>query len=254
VARRRPADTGAVFTDADSAALYDVLNPWDPGRFPGDRFYADLIMAAGSVLDVGCGTGTTLHRARADGHRGRLTGLDPDRAALDRARRRTDIEWIEGTAAQAPRAAFDLVIMTGHAFQFLVTDQDLRASVRAIRAALGPGGRFAFETRHPQARAWAEWNPAHAADVVDPAGRRLRVWHEVESVTGDVVTFTGTTAQPDGTVLRVGRTSLRFLDVPALGAVLAEAGLRVEARFGDWERGPVTAASQEIVTIASAAS
>jgi SAM-dependent methyltransferase len=152
-ANRRPAATGAVFSDADAAALYDLLNPWDPGRFPGDRFYHELVMAADSVLDVGCGTGAMLACARDHGHCGRLTGLDPDRAALDRARRRAGIEWAEGAAAEVRwQADFDLATMTGHAFQCLLTDHDLHASLTAIRAALRPGGRFVFETRHPQAR------------------------------------------------------------------------------------------------------
>ncbi|MGW5937901.1 class I SAM-dependent methyltransferase [Streptomyces celluloflavus] len=240
-----------MFSAADAAALYDVLNPWIPGARPGDRFYDELVMAAGSVLDVGCGTGAMLHHARAHGHPGRLVGLDPDRAALARARRRADIEWVEGTAADARwQAEFGLATMTGHAFQCLVTDDDLSASLAAIHAALCDGGRFAFETRHPQARAWTEWNPSHAVDIRDAAGRPLRVWHEVESVTADVVTFTGTTAEPDGTVLHVDRTSLRFLDVATLDAFLADAGFETEARYGDWHRGPVTGTSREIVTIA----
>ena len=41
-------------------------------------------MAAPSVLDVGCGTGRLLHRAREAGHAGRLCGVDPDVAALER--------------------------------------------------------------------------------------------------------------------------------------------------------------------------
>ncbi|MEU9123110.1 class I SAM-dependent methyltransferase [Streptomyces sp. NPDC048506] len=240
-----------MFSDADSAALYDVLNPWDPAVWPGDAFYEELVMAADAVADVGCGTGGMLHRAREQGHRGRLVGLDPDRAALHRARRRSDIEWVEGSAVSAPwHAAFDLVTMTGHAFQCLVDDAEVRGSLRAIRAALRDGGRFVFETRHPQARAWEEWNPSNASDVTDARGRSLRVWHEVESVVGDVVTFSGTTAEPAGAVLRVERTRLRFLDVTTLDAFLAEADLVVEARYGDWDRGPVTGTSREIITIA----
>lgn len=74
----------------------------------------------------------------------------------------------------------------------------------------------------------------NASDVVDAAGRALRVWHEIESVTGDVVTVLGTTARQDGTVLRVDRASLRFLDPATLDAFLADAGFEVEARYGDW--------------------
>ena len=76
------------------------------------------------------------------------------------------------------------------------------------------------------------------------------MWHEVESVVGDVVTFTETTAERDGTVLRVDRASLRFLDVPALAGFLTEAGFTIEDQYGDWHRGPITETSREIITIA----
>ncbi|WP_329460628.1 hypothetical protein [Streptomyces sp. NBC_01497] len=140
--------------------------------------------------------------------------------------------------------------MASHAFQCLLTDRDLRASLVAIHAALRPGAHFAFETRHPQARAWENWTPSNATDITDTYGRALRVWHEIDSVTDDVVTFTETTAAPDGAVLRVDRTSLRFYDVTTLVALLVETGFEVETRFGDWNRGPVTGTSQEIITIA----
>lgn len=244
-------DDAVVFSDADAAALYDLVNPWDPEQWPGDGFYDELVRAAGSVLDVGCGTGAMLRLAREHGHRGRLVGLDPDPAALARARRRADVEWVEGTAASARwDAAFDLATMTGHAFQCLVTDAELGASLTAVHRALRSGGRFVFETRHPQARAWEGWTPSEASDVVDAAGRALRLWHETESVIGEVVTFTGTTAAADGTVLRVDRTRLRFLGEAVLDAFLADAGFIIEARYGDWGGGPVTGTSREIITIA----
>jgi len=240
-----------VLSDDAAAALYDLLYPWDTTRRPDDAFYLDLVMAAEAVLDVGCGTGSMLHRARETGHRGRLVGLDPDRAMLDRARRRTDIEWVAGTAADACWAQeFDLVTMTGHAFQCLVDDDELHRSLVAIRAVLRHGGRFAFETRHPQARAWQDWNPANATDVTDPTGRSLRVAHRVESVTGDLVTFTETTSHPDGTILRTDRATLRFLDPPTLNAFLTGTGFIVDAQYGDWHHQLITDTSREIITIA----
>ncbi|WP_371606832.1 class I SAM-dependent methyltransferase [[Kitasatospora] papulosa] len=243
-----------MFSDADVAALYDLLNPWNPDRRSDDRFYFPLVMDAESVLDVGCGTGSMLKLARERGHRGRLVGLDPDCAALDRARLRADVEWIEGTAADARSGAgFELATMTGHAFQNLLTEVDLRTSLSAIHGALRRGGRFAFETRHPQARAWEGWTPSNPDDVVgvvDDAGRPLRYWHDVDSVVGDIVTIRGTVAKPDGTVLRVLSESLRFLDVAALNTLLVETGFEIEAQHGDWDRGPITDDSREIITIA----
>jgi hypothetical protein len=78
----------------------------------------------------------------------------------------------------------------------------------------------------------------------------VRVWHEVESVAGDVVTLTETTARPDGTVLRVDRASLRFPGIQTLSTFLADADFQIEDQYGDWHRGPITAASREIITIA----
>lgn len=237
------------YSDEEAAALYNVLNPWGTS----EDFYLDLVMAAQAVLDVGCGTGTLLHRARQAGHAGRLCGVDPDRAMLAIAQRRTDIEWQAVTAASMTWSrAFDLAIMTGHAFQFLVDDDEVRDSLAAIHRALTPGGHFAFETRNPLVRAWETWNPQNPIDVVDPAGRPIRVTYEVEAVVGDVVTVTETLSDRDGTRLRMDRANLRFLDVDTLAAFLTGAGFRIEAQYGDWSRGPLTRTSPEIITIARA--
>jgi ubiquinone/menaquinone biosynthesis C-methylase UbiE len=99
------------YADEDAAALYDLLNPWARATTS-----TSLVMEAGSVLDVGCGTGTLLRRARDAGHAGRLCGVDPDRAMLAVAQRRGDIEWLAATAASMTfESEFDLAVMTGHA-------------------------------------------------------------------------------------------------------------------------------------------
>ena len=143
--------------------------------------------------------------------------------------------------------------MAGHAFQFLVTDDDVHDSLAAIRHALLDGGRFVFDSRNPTARSWEQWNPEHAIDVVHPSGRGLRVWYEVEDVSADVVTITETTADLDGTALRVDRAKLRFLAVDELEALLTEAGFKIEAQYGGWLHQPLELLSSEIVTVAATA-
>ena len=230
---------------ADPAAWYDVLNPWGPS----DEFYLDLIMSAGRVLDVGCGTGRLLHRAREAGHTGRLCGLDPDPAMLEQARARGDVEWVLAKAASAAwEREFDLAVMTSHAFQVFIDDGELRRSLRAICAALVDGGRFAFETRHPQARAWEGWNTSF--ETRNPDGDVVEVTYEVEDVTGDVVRLTETLSGRWWEQPHIEHGALRFLDLETLAAFLHEAGFVVGEQFGDWHGGPLRDTSEEVITIA----
>lgn len=76
------------------------------------------------------------------------------------------------------------------------------------------------------------------------------VSHQVLSVDGDVVTFTETTSDPDGTPLRVDRTTLRFLGLPALAGLLTDAGFAVDRQYGGWSGEPFGPGSREIVTVA----
>jgi SAM-dependent methyltransferase len=149
------------FSDPGLARLYDSLNASE--RRPDFPFYLPLVMSADAVLDVGCGTGQLLRLARQAGHCGRLCGLDPAAAMLDQARARSDVEWIIGDLTSVDRlGAFDLVVMTGHAFQVFVEEAERRAALCAIRSVLNEDGRFAFETRNPPARAWEDWTPDRA--------------------------------------------------------------------------------------------
>ncbi|MCX4764752.1 methyltransferase domain-containing protein [Streptomyces sp. NBC_01275] len=240
------------FADLALAALYDSINPWGPD----DDFYLDLVRSAGTVLDVGCGTGRLLARAGSDGHPGRLVGLDPAAAMLVQARRRAPgVEWVLGDLrSRLWDREFDLVVMKGHAFQVLLGDEEVRTALRSVRSALGDGGRFVFETRHPGARAWETWTPDRVREATGPDGTVVRVWHEVEGVhAGDRVTFTETFESPGWPRRRVSRATLRFLGPEPLAGLLAEAGLRVVEQYGDWGRGPLTPASPEIITVAEAA-
>ncbi|MEV5477188.1 class I SAM-dependent methyltransferase [Streptomyces sp. NPDC003631] len=237
------------FSDAALAGLYDALNPWGPSH----DFYLGFVMSARRVLDVGCGTGVLLARAREDGHDGRLCGLDPAAAMLVQARRRVPgVEWVLGDfRSHRWHNAFDLVVMTGHAFQELVPDGELESCLDGVREALAPDGRFVFETRNPGARAWESWTSDHVHEAEFGDRGVVSVRHDVETpVRGDRVTYTSTF---DGTAWerpRISRGTLRFLEQGTLSRFLSGAGLTVLEQYGDWERSPLTPTSPEIITVA----
>ncbi len=250
-----------LFSDSKLAAIYDSFAP--PDRRDDFRFYLPMVMAANSVLDVGCGTGSLLHMAREAGHSGRLCGLDPAPGMLEQARARTDIEWILGDVASATwEDEFDLVVMTGHAFQVLVDDDEIRAALVAIRSALAVagagagadasgGGKFVFETRNPPVREWERWTPDNVVEVTGPTGAVVRMEREVElPVEGDVVRFSHTFTRTGWQRPEESRSVLRFLDADSLSSFLSDAGLAIEDQFGDWDRSPVTAENPEIITVA----
>lgn len=238
------------FIESRLAALYDL---WDPWHQRGDfSFYLPLIMDAESVLDVGCGTGELLRLARERGHGGRLCGLDPAEAMLQLARVRSDVEWMLGDLTDTSwDEEFDLVVMTGHAFQALVTDEELRSALAAIASALRPGGQFVFETRNPLARAWDRWTPQHAIEVERPDGTRARMAHEVvEDFDGRTVTFVSTFTSPSWVGAEISNSTLRFLDRCELTVFLSEGGIEVVEQFGDWDRSPFSDGSPELITVA----
>jgi SAM-dependent methyltransferase len=235
------------YTDPRLALFYDQLNPWGPDN----DFYLDLLMSAESVLDVGCGTGSILRRARTAGHTGRLVGLDPAAAMLSQAKARADVEWILGDLGTVSfEHKFDLVIMTGHVFQVFLTDDDIAAALTAIRAALADGGRYAFETRNPRLRPWERWTNSTevvAADgaVVNAANTNPRL------VGGGIVEVVGRFSSPGWERDVLCPSSLRFIEVEALDLFLSRAGLAVAERYGLWDRRPFNEQRPEIITIAT---
>ncbi|WP_419993625.1 class I SAM-dependent methyltransferase [Streptomyces boninensis] len=236
-----------LFSEPRLAELYDELCA---GR-PDFAFYLPLVRNAGSVLDVGCGTGELLRLAREGGHDGRLTGLDPAAGMLAVARRhRTDVEWVSGDLSTVSYdAEFDLIVMTGHAFQVLLTDDEVRGTLAAMRAALAPGGRVVFETRNPAAEAWREWTRDRAEETATGSDGVVRTWGGVDEVDGEYVTFSSTFVSEAWDTPDNSRSTIRFLGADALDAFLDEAGFELLDRYGDWDGSAYGPGSPEIISI-----
>ncbi|MCA9674302.1 MAG: class I SAM-dependent methyltransferase [Myxococcales bacterium] len=220
---------------------YDVENTLDE---EGDYFLARAAHYGGPVLDVACGTGRlTIPLARLGL---RCVGVDVVEAMLAEARRKSEGLPITYLRADARTLALDeqfgFALMTGHAFQAFLSDDDQRAVLAAIHRHLRPGGGLVFENRNPAARVlspdghvdWERsyqtadgaWVDAHAITRFDPTTSILHVdQHRVVRATGEV---------------HRSRIALRYCDDAHTRRLLADVGLRVVAVHGDWFGGPVT--------------
>nr|MBC8453310.1 class I SAM-dependent methyltransferase [Chloroflexota bacterium] len=181
-----------LFENDRLAGLYDLFSPSEQrGDF---AFYLPSIMCASSVLDIGCGTGVLLGEARARGHEGRLVGIDPATGMINQARSLSDIEWIQGDLSTKQFAQeFDLIVMTGHAFQVLIEDSEIASTLELVATALSEKGRFAFETRNPLVRGWEKWDDEYSGQVIDDTGSVITAACEVEMpVEGELIRFTHT--------------------------------------------------------------
>lgn len=238
------------YADLALARLYDAECPWHPQ----DDFYLALDLQAASVLDVGCGTGSRLVRAREVGHRGDLVGVDPAEGMLSVARGKTEqVRWVRGDAQTVDLGRrFALITMTGHAFQVLLDDAAVRAALSTFHRHLEPGARLAFETRNPAAKGWESWVAEQSRRVIQgPDGAEYEVWVDDPSTHGfDLISFTSVVRPRRAGPVRCGRSTLRFIDAEHLRALLTEAGFTVEGWYGDWDRREVDATSPEIVVVA----
>ena len=247
--------TSPALPDDDRTALYDAQNAWAAD----DDFFLALVggRADSRVLDLGCGTGRLTLALAAAGHR--VTGIDPDAAAVAAARRKPGADgvvWVVGTSEQIPPGAgFDAALMTAHVAQAITDDDMWRGTLDDLHAALVPGGLLAFDSRDPDGRAWERWNPEDSRGTAAlPDGTVVEGWHEVASVDDDapdrwVVHLAEHTLLPDGTHV-VDDGELVFRSEARLRADLTAAGFVVEQVYGGWERQPVGEGAGELVVLA----
>lgn len=237
-----------LYQDADLAQFYDLDNGWGADLDYCVRRAAD----ARSVLDLGCGTGQLAARL-AQGRE--VFGVDPAGAMLDIARARPGggaVTWVQSDA-QTLRLGrqFDLVLLTGHAFQVFLSDEDQRAALTTIAAHLAPGGRFILDSRNPAVEEWREWGPAESERLfAHPRLGTIKAWNDVsQDETTGVVTYETHYVVLDGGQHYSATSKIRFSPRDHLEAMLGSAGLVADEWLGDWTGGACTATSPDFIPI-----
>lgn len=228
--------TDRLYDDADLAQFYDLDNDW--GSDLG--FCFDLAKDAQSVLDLGCGTGR-LAAAIAAEYGVPVTGVDPAAAMLAIARQRPGGDGVDWIAADArhlrlPRR-FDLVLLTGHAFQVFLTRDDRSAVLATIARHLDPTGRFIFDSRNPAAEEWHEWRPATSErHLLHPTLGSVKAWNDmVQNAATGIVTYETHYLIRDSGRTFSASSQIAFPGKAEIEMLMGDAGLVVDRWLGDWQ-------------------
>jgi SAM-dependent methyltransferase len=246
---------GGLYEDAE---LYDLVAPPDAAM---ERFYIEAAGGQGRrVLDLACGSGRFTMPLAASG--AIVTGGDLSAVMLARARtvaaeRALAIEFIQLDLRQFDLGrTFDAVVIAANSLMHLHTLEDFSRAVASIRRHLAPSGRLVFDVFVPSARLLSL-----------PIGERQLLGRFVHSQMGEVTVeetvaydpirqvsraewYWSTGTQPD---FHQTQLDLRQIYPQELPLLLERGGLKLEARWGDFDGGALTAQSWRQVCIAVAA-
>jgi SAM-dependent methyltransferase len=241
--------------------LYHLLHRGNPGDL---AWYQKRCASAARVLELGCGDGRILLPLAQAG--AAVVGLDRHAGMLDLCKQRFDqvglqVELIRGdmTAFALPWR-FDRIIIPYNSIYCLMSDRQQLACLRAARAHLAPGGQVLLD-------AYAA-DPVSAADdlptTVDP--HPVALFHDgdrqievIERSIEDLERQTIHATYEYRITFDDGRSEQRSWTIPQrylfptqLLALLARADLALEAFFGDFDEGPFTEMSMQMVVVAGA--
>jgi SAM-dependent methyltransferase len=248
----------------DFGVLYDSV-PLYAARQDVGFYVEEAKSARGPVLELGCGTGRILLPIARAGST--IVGIDGSREMLARCRRKLAAEpaAVQQRVTLHQRdaadfdlgAAFSLVIAPFRIVQHLTTiDAQLRF-LGAVGRHLAPNARFIFDVFNPY---FAKLVSADGSEHEDtpaltlPDGRTLRRSARVVRVRWiDQVSESELIYYVDDTRY-VQAFEMRWYLAAELEHLLARAGFRVRAMYGDFARGPVVDGCPELVLVAEQSS
>ena len=250
----------------DFGLLYDSVPLYAARQDVG--FYVDEAKTArGPVLELGSGTGRILLPIARAG--GTIVGLDSSTNMLERCRQKLAAESaaVQGRVTLEQRdihdfdlgggAKFSLIIAPFRVAQHLTTVSDQLRFLAAVARHLAPQGRLIFDVFNPRFDILVSADGVEREDTPAqrlPDGRTFRRTYRVARVRWmDQVNEAELIYYVDGKRY-VQAFEMRWYLAAELQHLLARAGYRVRAMYGDFARGPVVDGSPELVTTAEFAS
>jgi SAM-dependent methyltransferase len=242
----------------DDTDLYDLVAPPDAAM---ERFYVEAAGGPGRhVLDLACGSGRFTAPLAASG--ALVTGGDLSETMLSRGRSYVAERGVSANFVQLDMRdfvlgrLFDAIVITANSLMHLHTSADFARAFSTIRQHLAPGGRLLFDVFVPSTRLLSL-----------PVGQRELLGIFTHPRLGDVTIEETISYDPITQVSRADwywstgnrkdfrhtPLELRQIFPQELPLLVASGGLRLVERFGDFERGALTAKSWRQVCVCSAA-
>jgi len=196
---------------------------------PGDR-----------ILDLACGPGR--HAAELDRLGGHVVGFDLSRAMLRRARERTRARLVRGDMRALPfrDGSFVLAVNLFTSFGYFLDDAEHRLVVRQVAAALAPGGHFVLDYLNAE-------QVRRTIQLSEQAkGRDVLVRRRIDSANRFVIKEIELRGRA-----RSFQERVRLYGADELAALCVDAGLRVVARFGDYDAGAPGPNTPRVILVAA---
>lgn len=197
------------------------------------------------ILDLACGHGRHAIALAQRGHT--VTGVDRSGPFLVEARAAAaaagvTVTWREqDMRALADEAAYDVVLCIFTAFGYHTDAENAQVVANAARS-LVPGGRLLIDviSRDTLLKRMTPWTVTERGDDVMIDHNRF------DPLTGR--TITSRTYRIGGKVIRAP-FSVRLYHLQELTQLFMQAGLEVEAAWGDWQGSPVTLEAPRLVLL-----
>jgi hypothetical protein len=225
------------------AGIYDDLYPdIDPATVP----LLKSLAGKGPALELGIGTGRIalpLQEAGVEVH-----GIDASESMLEKLKAKPGGDKISLTVGDFSSFSLDrhfrLIYVLFNTF-FALLEQEAQVNcMKSAAAHLEPGGLFLIEAFVPDLSRYVRRQAITALDVGtdsvkldvarwDPAEQRITVQHVILSEAG----------------VKLYPVQLRYAYPSELDLMAPLAGLRLRARWGDWNKSPFTSDSTKHVTV-----
>lgn len=247
----------------EDAAYYDLAYK---RRRDDVKFYVDVAKTYGSpVLELGVGTGRVALALAAAGMS--VIGIDPSQNMLDHAetkrlklplaaRANLTLKLADARKLRLKKR-FPLVTAPFNVFMHLYSRDDLERAFRTVHGHLAPRGRFVFDVLTPDLRAMVR-RPGRllkAPAVIHPhTGRRYHYMEAFEYEPLRQVQMVSMVFQDQEHMdqMTVVPLSQRQFFPQELEALLHYNGFEIEARYGDFSKGPLTEESESQIMVARA--